>query len=71
MATATDRQALLTRNEAADFLCIKSQTLGVWASTGKYNLPFYKVGRSVRYRIADLEAFLQRRLVNADASVEA
>lgn len=68
MATATDRQALLTRTEAADFLGIRPQTLGVWASTGKYNLPFYKVGRAVRYKIADLETFLQRRLVNGESS---
>ena len=36
-------------------------TLGVWRSTGRYNLPFLKVGRAVRYRRADLLAWLEKR----------
>jgi excisionase family DNA binding protein len=47
----------LTRDEAAAYLGIKPQTLAVWASTGRYGLPFVKVGRSVRYKLADLDAF--------------
>jgi excisionase family DNA binding protein len=47
----------LTRDEAAAYLGIKPQTLAVWASTGRYGLPFVKVGRSVRYKLVDLDAF--------------
>ena len=50
--------ALLTREEAAARLGVKAQTLAVWASTGRYSLPFIKVGRLVKYRQADLDAFL-------------
>jgi predicted DNA-binding transcriptional regulator AlpA len=33
----------------------------VWRSTGRYNLPFIKIGRNVRYRRADLIAWLEKR----------
>lgn len=46
---------------AADFLGVATGTLSVWRSTGRYNLPFIKVGRKVRYRRADLLAWLERR----------
>lgn len=49
---------LLSRYEAAHFLGIKPQTLAVWKSNKRYNLPCIKVGRSVRYRKEDLEAFI-------------
>lgn len=51
----------LTRDEAAEYLGVKASTLTVWASTGRYNLPFIKVGRRVYYRRADLDAWLDRR----------
>ena len=50
------------RAEAADILGVAHQTLAVWASTKRYDLPYVKVGRCVRYRIADLQAFLERNL---------
>lgn len=46
---------------AADFLGVATGTLSVWRSTGRYNLPFIKVGRKVRYRKSDLLAWLERR----------
>lgn len=54
---------LLSRNEAAEYLGVKPQTLSVWATTGRYNLPYIKVGRSVRYRQSDLDEFLLARTV--------
>jgi excisionase family DNA binding protein len=50
------------RAEAADILGVAHQTLAVWASKKRYGLPYVKVGRCVRYRIADLHAFLERNL---------
>ncbi|MCJ0877806.1 helix-turn-helix domain-containing protein [Pseudomonas sp. JI-2] len=47
--------------QAADVLCLKPTTLAVWRSTGRYNLPYLKVGRLVRYRVSDIAAFLARR----------
>ncbi|CAK0743211.1 hypothetical protein CCP4SC76_1300001 [Gammaproteobacteria bacterium] len=52
---------LLTDFEAAAYLDVAKHTLAVWRSTGRYRLPFVKVGRLVRYRRSDLDAFLARR----------
>lgn len=52
---------LLTRQQAADYLGVKPQTLAVWASTGRYKLTFVKVGRFARYRLADLDTWLESR----------
>lgn len=50
--------------QAAEVLTVKENTLAVWRSTGRYNLPFLKVGRLVRYRVSDLAIFLASRTVN-------
>jgi len=52
---------LLTRREAAEFLGIRPQTMAVWHSCGRYNLPVVKVGRSARYRQSDLDKFAEDR----------
>jgi len=54
-------ETLLTPDEVADFLCVTPHTLSVWRCTGRYNLPFVKVGRRVRYRKEDVEAFVSER----------
>lgn len=54
---------LLTRLEAAKYLGITEQTLAVWACTKRYDLAYVKVGRLVKYRLADLEAFIERHTV--------
>jgi excisionase family DNA binding protein len=55
------RRELLDEKAAAEFLDIAPGTLSVWRSTGRYRIPFVKVGRRVRYRRADLEAWLASR----------
>ena len=55
---------LLTRREAAAYLGISEGTLSVWACTGRYQVPYLKVGRSVKYRQADLDRWLESRAVN-------
>lgn len=52
---------LLDEKVAAALLTVAPGTLSVWRSTGRYNLPFLKVGRNVRYRRADLMAWLEKR----------
>ena len=52
---------LLDEREAAAYLDVSDGTLPVWRSTGRYNLPFIKVGRKVRYRRADLDSWLASR----------
>jgi hypothetical protein len=52
---------LLDDIDAAAALDISPGTLSVWRSTGRYNLPFVKIGRTVRYRVGDLRAFIESR----------
>ena len=52
---------LLDDITAAAVLDVSPGTLSVWRSTGRYALPFLKVGRKVRYRRADLLAWLDKR----------
>lgn len=55
--------------QAAEVLDIKPSTLAVWRSTGRYRLPYFKVGRLVKYRISDLAEFLARRTANHTGEV--
>ncbi len=55
---------LLNRKEAAEYLGTTEGTLAVWACAKRYGLPFIKVGRLVKYRLTDLEAFLDSRTQN-------
>ncbi|MBK3848114.1 helix-turn-helix domain-containing protein [Stutzerimonas xanthomarina] len=57
--------------QAAFALGVKPTTLAVWRSTGRYNLPFLKVGRLVKYRVSDLAEFLARRTANHTGEVSA
>ena len=52
---------LLDEQQAAIAIDVTPGTLSVWRSTGRYKLPFIKIGRKVRYRRADLEAWLDAR----------
>lgn len=57
-APADDR--LMDRKEAAAYIRKSPATLAAWACHGSYDLPFIRVGRNVRYRKSDLDAFLDR-----------
>lgn len=59
--TALPRTALADDRVAAAVLGMQPETLGNWRCTGRYNLPYVKVGRNVRYRVGDLLDFLERR----------
>jgi len=53
--------ALLDTRAAAALLGVSPATLTTWRSVGRYALPFVRVGRSIRYRVADLERFIEER----------
>lgn len=59
--TNTNSSHLLDEKQAADLLQLAPGTLSVWRSTGRYKIPFVKVGHLVRYRRADLETWLESR----------
>lgn len=50
---------ILSEREAAKFLGVSPATLQAWRSTGRVRLAFVKLGRSVRYRLADLVEFVE------------
>jgi excisionase family DNA binding protein len=64
VGTQKHTDKLLTPIEAAEFLNVKPQTLAVWRCNARYALPFVRVGNLVRYRLADLEKWLESRTVN-------
>ena len=53
--------ALLDDAQAAAALSVKPGTLAVWRTTGRYALPYLKIGRLVRYKAGDLAEWLQGR----------
>ncbi len=55
---------LMTRAAAADYLGIAKGTLANWQSTGFRKLPFLKLGRHIRYRQHDLDAWIETNVQN-------
>jgi len=53
------KRNLIPRPKAAEYLSVRPQTLAVWATTGRYDLPFIKIGRKVFYDEEDLEQFMR------------
>ncbi len=63
-STTVDRK--LTPKEAAEHIGVAEQTLAVWRTTNRYpDLVYLKVGRAVRYRLSDLDKWLERRQVGS------
>lgn len=52
---------LLTPKQASEYLQISVGTLAVWRTNNTYNIPYIKCGGRVRYRRADLDAWLASR----------
>ncbi|NMQ20987.1 DNA-binding protein [Candidatus Competibacter phosphatis] len=67
MQTPTKIDPLLTPEQTAANLGVSEKTLNVWRCTGRVNLPYVKVGARVRYRSADVEAFITRRTIRPGA----
>lgn len=53
---------LYTTEEVAKILKVKKTTLVTWRHTGRYNLPYLKIGRNVYYKKADVEQWIDKRL---------
>lgn len=59
--TSFNSEKLITPTEAANLLGVKEGTLSVWRSTGRYEIPYVKIGRKVKYRYSDLISYIQSR----------
>lgn len=53
-------EPMLGRPALSEWLGVPEQTLAVWASQGK-GPRYYRVGRHVRYRRSDVEAWLEQQ----------
>ncbi len=53
---------------AGEYLGVRPQTLAVWRGRGK-GPKFYRVCGAIRYRLADLEKFLEQNAVTPDAAL--
>jgi phage terminase Nu1 subunit (DNA packaging protein) len=60
----TAKQNLVLPEKAADYLSVTTRTLANWRSRGTPCLPFSKIGRCVRYRLSDLDAFIAKNTRN-------
>ncbi len=53
-------ERLLKQKEAAQILGVKPNTLAMWRLTGKVNLTYIKLGGNIRYRVSDLDDFINQ-----------
>ena len=58
---------LLTEGEAADMMQMSGRSIRKARQTGK--LPYVQLGRLVRYRVEDLQTFIERCTVANDPAV--
>lgn len=54
----TNLPKLLTPAQTAEILGVTVATLATWRCTKRYPLPYVKTGRLVRYREADVLAYI-------------
>lgn len=59
---------LMTPEQVASALLLSLRTLAAWRSSGRNPLPYLKVGGRIRYRRADLLAWLERRTSTSNAA---
>ena len=52
---------IFNTKETSQYLGVTRETLAVWRTTRRYELPYIKVGRLVKYRQADLNKWLEQR----------
>lgn len=61
-----EKSRLLNTIQAAYFLGLEPTTLVNWRCTRRYPLPFIRVGRAIRYRLSDLEEFVEQNVSGDD-----
>ena len=57
----TFESVLDSPEKAAEILQVKAETLAVWRCTGRYSLPYVKIGSRVFYKRSDLLRFIEDR----------
>lgn len=62
-APVADRPVLCDEDAISSLLAVQTKTLQAWRHRGG-GPPFIKVGRLVRYRLVDVEAWIAKRTYN-------
>jgi excisionase family DNA binding protein len=57
-------QPLLTQRQAAELLCLSERTVERFRVSGM-GPKFVRLGRSIRYRLSDVEAWIASRVVGS------
>lgn len=57
----SDKDKLLNPKAVSQLLGITEDTLAVWRCNKTYNLPYIKIGRSVKYKQSDIDSFIESR----------
>jgi hypothetical protein len=65
MTTAMNEKQMLTTDEAAGYLGVAGSTLAGWRTRGQQGPPYIKLVGAVRYRLRDLETWLDKYTVVA------
>jgi len=63
MDTNILQKKLLSAGETADILGLKETTLAQFRWRGDKRLPWVKLGKSIRYKLTDIEDFIERSTV--------
>jgi predicted DNA-binding transcriptional regulator AlpA len=58
-------ETFLNTEETADYLKTSVSTLAIWRTTGRYSIPYIKIGRKVFYRKSELENWLTSRTMTS------
>ena len=64
LSTKATVQPLIDENAVAIKLGVSRATLQAWRCARRVNLPFIKVGRLVRYRQEDIDAFIAANMAS-------
>jgi excisionase family DNA binding protein len=65
-ANVKSQSALMDTEAAADYLGVAPRSLEVWRCIKRHSIPYIKVGRLVKYRQTDLDAWLESRTVGGN-----
>jgi hypothetical protein len=63
-------QPLLTPRQVAEILGVTVGTLSIWRCLRRYDLPYTKIGRLVKYRVQAVADFIDRREGPCDPTIE-
>ena len=56
-----EKPEYMSTQAAAVYMGLKPQTLSAWRCSGRYCLPFLKIGRKVLYKKIDLDDWMRSR----------